>query len=407
MIELEQHQHAQIEAAQAKRVENLLALSSVNSGSSNLAGLGTTLEMLLDLAQPLGASLEVQDLDPIETLTDQGEVVEMAVGQLATLTQRPEASRQMLLVGHYDTVFTVESTFQTPEWTTGGVLRGPGVADMKGGILVMLDALYALETSKQAADVGWTVLFNPDEELGSLASAPALAAAAKSNDLGLVFEPSFPDGNLAGQRKGSGTFRIITRGVSAHAGRDHHLGHNAIAALARLTASLDDLNGAWADTTINVGYVHGGGPSNIVPDLAVLTLNVRVPDATTAKAVTESIKSLAKSYAGDDISIEVDGFFSRPPKELTPEIEGLLRHAQTAGTSLGLDLSWHPTGGVSDGNNLAAAGLPNIDNLGVHGGAIHSGDEFVYVESMSKRAALAATMMVSFAAGELDETLSL
>ena len=384
-----------------------MALSGVNSGSGNLTGLSTTLDMLLHLAEPLGASLEIRDLDPIETLSDQGEIVETPVGQLATLTKRPKAPRQMLLVGHYDTVFALDSTFQSPEWTTGDILRGPGVADMKGGILVMLDALSALEMSAQAEDVGWTVLFNPDEELGSLASAPTLAAAAESNDLGLVFEPSFPDGNLAGKRKGSGTFRIVARGVSAHAGRDHQIGRNAIAALARLTTSLDDLNGAWNETTVNVGYVHGGGPTNIVPDLAILKLNVRVPDAATADAITRSIETLAEAGSRDGISMTVDGFFSRPPKELTPQIEGLLRHAQTAGSSLGLNLSWHPTGGVSDGNNLGAAGLPNIDNLGVHGGAIHSGDEYVYVGSMSKRAALAATLMVSFAAGELDETLGL
>lgn len=278
---------------------------------------------------------------------------------------------------------------------------------MKGGILVMLAALSVLEAAPEADQVGWTIIFNPDEELGSVSSAPVLAQEAASHQLGMVFEPSFPDGNLAGQRKGSGTFRFVARGIAAHAGRDHHVGRNAIAALSRLTADLDALNGHWPDTTVNVGYLHGGGPTNIVPDLAVLKLNVRVPNPATAEAVTMAFNKLATSHSGDGISIEADGFFSRPPKVLTPEIEGLIAHAREIGSTLGLDISARPTGGVSDGNNLAAAGLPNLDNLGVHGGAIHSGDEYVYIESMSERAKLSTAMMLSFARGDLDTVLGL
>ena len=223
----------------------------------------------------------------------------------------------------------------------------------------------------------------------------------------MVFEPSFPDGNLAGRRKGSGTFRFVARGVGAHAGRDHHLGRNAITALSRIALDLDGLNGRWAETTINVGYVHGGGPTNIVPDLAILKLNVRVPDAPTAAAIETAINEIGSRYTADGITVETSGFFSRPPKELTPEIEGVLGYAKATAQGLGFDLDWLPTGGVSDGNNLAAAGLPNIDNLGVHGGAIHSGDEYVNVESMNERAALATSLMVSFAEGRLDKVLGL
>ena len=178
-------------------------------------------------------------------------------------------------------------------------------------------------------------------------------------------------------------------------------------ALSRLAVDLDNLNGRWAETTINVGYVHGGGPTNIVPDLAVLKLNVRVPDAATATAVELAMSELAAAHTRNGITINPSGFFSRPPKELTPTVEGILSFAQSSARGLGFDLEWASTGGVSDGNNLAAAGLPNIDNLGVHGGAIHSGDEYVYVGSMNQRAALAADLMLSFADGKLDEALNL
>jgi len=363
--------------------------------------------MLLRLADPLDAAISVTDLAPIQTLSDSAEIISTEVGKLATIQKRSEAPRQLLLVGHYDTVFSATHEFQNPSWSSDKILQGPGVADMKGGILVMLAALSVLESAPEADQVGWTIIFNPDEELGSLSSADSLAAAAASHHLGMVFEPSFPDGNLAGQRKGSGTYRFVARGVAAHAGRDHHLGRNAVAALSRLTADLDALNGTWPETTINVGYFHGGGPTNIVPDLAVLKLNVRIPDAATADAVAATLKSLALSYSVDGISIEVDGFFSRPPKILTPQIEDLLNYAREIGSTLGLDISSKATGGVSDGNNLAAAGLPNLDNLGVHGGAIHSGNEHVYVESMSERAKLSAAMMLSFARGDLDRALRL
>lgn len=379
----------------------------MNSGSSNLPGLATTLDALLDVASPLGGNVELSDLPPLEVLSDNAEFVSEPVGQLATITKRPKAPRQLLLVGHYDTVFGPDHSFQTPSWSSPDVLNAPGAADMKGGILVMLAALEQLETSPFASDTGWTILFNPDEELGSVSSGEALANAAACHQLGLIFEPSFPDGSLAGQRKGSGTFRFVARGVAAHAGRDHHLGRNAITALSRLAVELDDLNGHWADTTINVGYVHGGGPTNIVPDLAVLKLNVRVPDAATASAVENAMSEMAAGFTLDGISVEPSGFFSRPPKELTPAIEGVLSFAQSSAKGLGFDLDWSSTGGVSDGNNLAAAGLPNIDNLGVHGGAIHSGDEYVYVESMNQRAALAADLMLSFGQGKLDEVLGL
>ena len=402
-----QQQRASLEAGQPTRIRQLEELSAMNSGSSNLPGLAATLDALLSIAAPLGGETTLSDLPPLEILSDQAELIAAPVGQLATISKRPGAPRQLLLVGHYDTVFGTDHPFQLPVWTNPNVLNAPGSADMKGGILIMLAALEQLEQTETASDVGWTILFNPDEELGSVSSGDALASAARTHQFGMVFEPSFPDGNLAGRRKGSGTFRFVARGVGAHAGRDHHLGRNAITALSRIALDLDDLNGKWAETTINVGYVHGGGPTNIVPDLAILKLNVRVPDAPTAAAIETAINEIGNRYTADGITVETSGFFSRPPKELTPEIEGVLGYAKTTAQGLGFDLDWLPTGGVSDGNNLAAAGLPNIDNLGVHGGAIHSGDEYVNVESMNERAALATSLMVSFAEGRLDKVLGL
>ena len=187
----------------------------MNSGSSNLPGLATTLDALLDVASPLGGTVRLADLPPLEVLSDAAEFVAAPVGQLATITQRPNASRQLLLVGHYDTVFGVEHSFQTPSWTSPEVLNAPGAADMKGGILVMLAALEQLEASSLASDTGWTVLFNPDEELGSVSSGEALAQAAERHQLGLVFEPSFPDGSLGGPTEGQRYLPIRSPGSSS------------------------------------------------------------------------------------------------------------------------------------------------------------------------------------------------
>jgi glutamate carboxypeptidase len=390
--------HAQLPAM----TDELLRLSNINSGSYNAAGVNRVADRLEALFAPLGATAERIELPPHCTTNDRGDLREQAVGRALRLRRRPDAALRIFLAGHMDTVFAANHAFQSAQLASDGTMRGPGVADLKGGLLVMWLALSALERSPWKERIGWEVLFNPDEEIGSEGSAALFIEGAKRNHLGLVFEPSFPDGNLAGARKGSGNFDVIVRGRAAHAGRDPHLGRNALRAAAEVVRALDELNGTRQDVTINVGYVHGGGPTNIVPDLCVVKFNVRtaVPDDE-CWLHEELDRILLAAQKREGIKLELHGSFTRAPKVMTPAIEQLAGMIADCGRALNLSLEFKPTGGCCDGNNLAAAGLPNIDNLGVVGGEIHSSREFMRVNSLTERGQLSALLLMRLASGDL------
>ncbi|HUR41384.1 MAG TPA: hydrolase [Verrucomicrobiae bacterium] len=383
--------------------DELLRLSNINSGSYNAAGVDRVADRVAELFTPLGANAERIELPAHRVTNDRGEAVSNAVGRALRLRRRPEAKLRIFLAGHLDTVFSEKHPFQAARVVNDDTLNGPGVADLKGGLLVMLLALSALERSPWKDAIGWEVLFNPDEEIGSEGSAPLFKDAAGRHDIGLVFEPSFPDGNLAGARKGSGNFDVIVQGRAAHAGREPHLGRNAIRAAADCVQAIDQLNGKRDGVTLNVGYVHGGGPTNIVPDRCIVKFNVRTERPDDERWLHEELdRVLAAARQREGIQLELRGSFTRTPKVLTPAIERLAGMIGDCGRQLGLELAFKPTGGCCDGNNLAAAGLPNIDNLGVVGGEIHSDREFMRVSSIGERAQLSALLMLRLASGDLE-----
>ncbi|MBI2384354.1 MAG: hydrolase [Gammaproteobacteria bacterium] len=391
-----------IAAQQPAMRDELLRLADINSGSFNPAGVDAVADRLDARFAPLVASRERIAVAPFRSTDDRGEVRERPLGRALRLRQRPDAPLRVLLAGHLDTVFGPDHPFQKAREADADTLHGPGVADLKGGLLVMWLALAALERSPWKERIGWEVLLNPDEEIGSQGSAPLFAEAAARNRFGLVFEPTFPDGNLASERKGSGNFDVVVRGRAAHAGRDHALGRNAIRACADFIAALDALNGERAGVTINPGYVRGGGPLNIVPDLCVFKFNVRtsIPEDE-AWLLGEAARLQDDIRRREGYSIELRGGFTRPPKPMTPAIRRLADLVGDCGRQLGLALQFKPTGGCCDGNNLAAAGLPNLDNLGVVGGEIHSDREFMRVSSLTERAQLTALLLLRLASGEV------
>jgi len=393
---------AQLAARRDEMLGEVRAWSAVNSGSRHLAGLHRMSEELASAFAEL-APVERIELSPQLSIDSHGQPQQQALGVLLRLRKRPEAPWQVLLVGHYDTVFGVDHPFQEPRWNADGTLNGPGVADLKGGLVVMLHALRALEASPQREQVGWTVLLNPDEEIGSPGSAAHLAAAAREHHLGLVFEPALADGTLAGARKGSGNFTLVVRGRTAHAGRNPQEGRNAVLTAARLATQLADLGGGRAGVTVNPAAIDGGSAVNVVPDLAILRFNVRVGSVEEQHWFESECARIVDAVAThDEVSIERHGGFSRPPKTLDARQLALYQLVRDCGTQLGLELHWQPTGGCCDGNNLAAAGLPNVDTLGVRGGAIHSDREFLVVDSLVERARLSALLLLRLAAGEID-----
>ncbi|MBY4675381.1 hydrolase [Marinobacterium arenosum] len=390
-----------LDAQYDEMLANTIELAEINSGSLNAAGVNRVRETLARYCEALGGEVEVIPVAPYRHLNAGGEIEEFPLGDALRIRKRPQAPLQIFFCGHMDTVFAVDHPFQQVTWLDDETLNGPGVADLKGGLLVMIKALEALERSPWAEQIGWEILFNPDEEIGSPGSAPLIADAAKRVHLGMIYEPSFPDGKLAGERKGSGNFSVLVRGKAAHAGREHHLGRNAIRAMCDFIAKLDDLNGQREGVTINPGFIEGGGAVNIVPELCISRFNIRLERPEDEQWCLDHLERLlAEINDRDGISIELHGGFGRKPKVLSGANQKLFELARECGAQLGMSLQWLPTGGCCDGNNLAAAGIPNIDTLGVQGGKIHSSDEYLKVKSLTERAKLSALMLMKLAASD-------
>jgi glutamate carboxypeptidase len=260
---------------------------------------------------------------------------------------------------------------------------------MKGGISVMLAALRAMELSTKISRTGYQVLINSDEEVGSPSSAKLIAELAQNKLAALTYEPALPDGTLAGARGGSGNFSVIFSGIAAHAGRNPDDGRNAVLAAADLALRLKRLS--REGLSINPAKIEGGGPNNVVPDHAILRVNFR---PRTPKIVTQTEADLHRIIADiereHEVRAHLHGSFGRPPKPIDDEAAKLFGLVKQCGADLGLSIAWRSSGGVCDGNNIAACGVPVVDTMGVRGGNIHSKDEFLIVESLTERAQLSA-----------------
>jgi glutamate carboxypeptidase len=384
----------------APMLEQVQAWSAINTGTGNLAGLTQQAALLADAFAALPGEVTMDQPAPVTAISADGREMAMEYGRHMVLRVRPHATRRLLLTGHMDTVFAADHPFQSQRWLDDETLIGPGTADMKGGIAVILAALAAFERSPAAASIGYDVMINSDEEAGSLSSAPLIAALAKGKLAALTYEPSaLPDGTLAGARGGSGNYSLIVTGRAAHAGRNPEDGRNAILAAAALALGLKALE--RDGLTINPARIEGGSANNVVPDHAVLRFNIRPREISLAEAFERDVTRLiADISAAHDVSIHRHGGISRPPKPLTPTAERLFGLVKDCGAALGQPIRWQSSGGVCDGNNIAACGVPVVDTMGVRGGSIHSSDEFLIVPSLAERAKLSALVLHRLALGE-------
>jgi len=385
----------------AAMLAQVQAWSAVNTGTANLAGLAEQAGMLAEAFAALPGEVTLVDPAPVTAIAADGSAFEKPHGQHLVVRVRPQANRRILLTGHMDTVFPADHPFQRQIWPDGETLNGPGVADMKGGIAVMLHALLAFEASGHASGLGYDVLINSDEETGSLASNALIAELAAGKLAALTYEPAaLPDGTLAHERGGTGNYSITVTGKSAHAGRNPHEGRNAVVAAADLILRLKALE--TAEITINPAKLEGGAANNVVPDHAVLRFNVRPKSTAAAEAFDSDLKALLRSIeAAHEVATHRHGGVTRPPKKVDARAQQLFDLVRQCGAELGQTIRWQSTGGVCDGNNIAATGVPVVDTMGVRGGAIHAPDEYLIVPSLAERAALSARVIERLAQGAL------
>lgn len=385
-------------------IDQLHHFCAINSGTDNLTGLATMRQLLSNAFQAVADQIQVLPLAAFPIINLSGDTVMKQCGDALLISKRPTLKRRILLSGHMDTVYSVNHPFQTLSYINDNQINGPGVADMKGGLIVILHALTAFEQSNQAETLGWDVFINSDEEIGSPASSSLLTQIAPNYQAALVYEPAMDaQGTLAKNRRGSGKMTLIASGKAAHVGRAFHEGRNAIAYLAEAVIAIHQLNDQREGVTINVGKIAGGDALNMVPDKAVMQLDVRINHPDDEQWVRQQIEQIILKLKRSDYNLSVEGHFGRPVKRVCGNTERLFKRIQKLGNELGLAINWQDSGGCCDGNNLAQQGLPVIDTLGVRGGNIHSSDEFILLDSLVERSMLSALLLHDLASGGLEE----
>ena len=305
-----------------------------------------------------------------------------------------EGDKQILIIGHYDTVWLEGEAARRPFAIRDGKAFGPGVYDMKAGVLQAMFALRALvKQGRMPADKKIVLLLNSDEEIGSPTSRQLVEEEAARSVASFVLEPpTEPIGALKTWRKGSAHFTLAVQGISAHAGVDHQKGVSAIEELARQIQFLHSLTDYTKGTTVNVGVIKGGIGSNVVADYAEAGIDVRIVSMEEAERIEKVIREVTPTLNGTTISIT--GGIRRPPMERTEDTGTLFSLAQSISKNeLGMDLQESGTGGVSDGNFAAACGIPTLDGLGTKGGYAHSPEEWIELGEIPIRAALLARLI--------------
>ena len=372
--------------------------ANINSGSGHAAGLARMADTLrADFSRAFPAAT-------IEEINTDAPGFNPPGSRALRIRLRPAAPTQVFLCGHYDTVYEADDAFQVCRWLDATTLNGPGVADMKGGLVTILAALQAFEATPHAASVGWEVLLTPDEETGSHGTAHLFRGAARDHQFGFVFEPGRPNGNIIHSRKGTGGIVATCHGRAAHAAKVPNDGRSAILALAEFLLEAAKIPSEMPGVMVNVGNIRGGTPAtNVVPHFAESEIDIRITKIADGPPLLARFQTLAdRINARDGLKLTLKGGFNRPPKECLPAEEAAFPEWQRAARDLGVPaFTWVHGGGGSDGNFLTAGGLPNLDGIGPIGDNLHSDREFCRVETIAPRAQIVALFLHRVAAGEI------
>jgi glutamate carboxypeptidase len=307
-----------------------------------------------------------------------------------------EGSPHVLLVGHVDTVFAPDHPFQRFE-LRGDRAHGPGVSDMKGGLLIAAHTLRALSAAGALDRLRVTAFVNSDEEIQSPTSKQLLVelCARERFDMALVFEGGRKNGNLVSARKGVGRYVFTTHGRAAHAGMNHEAGVNAILEMASKVLAIQGLTDYARGVTVNVGLISGGLNRNTVPPEARCEVDVRVRQPEDGERVDRELRAIAASTHLEGATTTVEGRIGRPPWPRNEGSDRLVAHWQAAGRLVGQAVEAEATGGGSDGNFTHELGIPTLDALGAKGGAPHTADEYIEIASLAERVALHAMALAT------------
>jgi len=311
---------------------------------------------------------------------------------LAEFWPGARGAKPILLLGHLDTVWDVGTLKEMPFQVRDGRAYGPGIYDMKSGIVCGLWAIQALEALKIKPAGPVRFFLNADEEVSSIAFRDELLAEARLARAVLVLEPAAAKGALKTARKGVGEFQVTVRGRSAHAGINPSAGVNAISELARQILRIEKLSRPRRGLTVNVDVIQGGTRSNVIPEHAVARVDVRVPTAADREKIERQMRALTPIHP--EATLEITGGVNRPPLE-RKMASALFRQARDLGRKMGLELDEAATGGGSDGNFTAALGIPTLDGLGGTGDGAHARHEHVIVRELPQRAALLAALIAT------------
>ena len=373
-------------------IKDLETVVNIDSGSDHPAGLEAVRSFFLDRFTQLGWNTVCHDFK-------EGTVpcLEVANKRLSG----PDDRYDFLFLGHMDTVFPKGTARQRPFAIQGNTARGPGVGDMKGGLVEMLHVAETLQNNNIAEDVSICIAFNSDEEIGSRGSRQWFEELALKSRRVLVFEPCRTTGHRVIQRKGVGGFTVICHGKAAHAGSEPEKGANAVVELAHQVLAVMDFGAPEAGTTVNVTTITGGTAENVIPDCAQAGVDVRFSTIEEARRIEDCFNKLGETTLLKGVRVEVQGESNRMPMVPGKATLQLWDRIAAIGTQLGLEMKLVNTGGASDGNFTAARGIPTIDAMGPRAGSLHSEDEYLELDSIVPNIRLVCEIVRAAAEGAL------
>jgi glutamate carboxypeptidase len=366
-------------------LHDLQTIVNIDSGTFTKAGIDRVSAYLQERFQTLGFSTS---FDKQEQYGDH---------LIATHSGQSAHGSRIVLIGHIDTVLpdgdAKRRPFTISQHNGMRIATGPGVLDMKSGVLIGMYALRLLIESQQAQYSNVTFICNSDEEIGSPSSRPLIQKLAQDADAILVFEPGRAAETIVSSRKGCGQYRVEVHGISAHAGVEPDRGRNAILELSYQVQMMQALNGTIPGATLSVGIIRGGERTNVVPDYAYFDMDVRTNDQASAEALEVAMRRVVSRNKLRDTSITLSGSMLCQPFERNKRNARLVELAKAAGNELGLKIQDVGSGGASDANTTSAMGIPTLDGLGAGGGLAHNPGEFIELDYLPTRIALVAGLL--------------